>query len=187
MGASLQYQDCASAVQVTGQVTEAAAVIAADRIAARCGSDANINSATGLATDYLNHFIEAIMLMELAANSPDFTEDFNAWRPMSYREHFLASKFAGRDIVIAAYETADPAARASLDSLAATMTTMILTTRKTMTDDLSPLAAGPLADRATAWLKILVTRAGAVINGGFDIAQPGAAQAVVDRLMQRTA
>ncbi len=183
MGASLQYQDCASTVQVT----EAAADIAAEGAAAPCRTGANINSATGLATDYLNHFIEAIMLMELAASSPDFIEDFNGWRPMGYCEHFLASKFAGRDIVIAAYETADPAARASLDSLAATMTTMILATRKTMTDDLSPLAAGPLVDRAVTWLKILVTRAGAVINGGFDVAQPGAAQAVVDRLMQRTA
>jgi hypothetical protein len=172
----LQYQDCASAVQAAG--------VAAERPAAPYGTDANINAATGLATDYLNHFIEAIMLMELAASSPDFLDEFTGWRPMSYREHFMASKFKGRDIVIAAYESADPASRASLDGLAATMTTMIVATRKTMTDDLSPLAAGPLADRAAAWLKILVTRAGAVINGEIDSAQPSTPQAAVDRLMQ---
>ena len=175
----LQYQDCASAGQAAG--------IVAGRAAPPRRTDANVNPLTGLATDYLNRFIEAIMLMEMAASCPDLMEDFNNWRPMSYREHFLASKFASRDIVIAAYESADPAARASLDSLAALMTSVIEATRTTMTDDLSPLAAGALVDRATAWLKILVTRAGAVINGEFDVAPPGAAQAAVDRLMRPTA
>lgn len=179
MGASLQYQDCASAVQAGG--------IAAGCAAAPPLTDANINPLTGLATDYLNRFIEAIMLMEMAASCPDLMEDFKNWRPMSYREHFLASKFSGRDIVIAAYERADPAARAGLDSLVAIMTGVIEATRTIMTDDLSPLAAGRHTERAAARLKILVTRAGAVINGEIDVAQPGAAQAAVDRLMQPTA
>lgn len=173
-------------MQVNEHVTEAATGVAAGRAAAPRVTDANINPATGLATDYLNHFIEAIMLMELAAGSPDLLDEFKGWRPMSYREHFLASKFKGRDIVIAAYESADPATHARLNSLAAIMTTTILATRKTMTDDLSPLATGPLAGRAAAWLKILVIRASAVINGEIN-AQPHAPQAAVDRLMQRTA
>ena len=106
---------------------------------------------------------------------------------MSYREHFLASRFKGRDLAIAAYETADPAARACLDGLAATMTTVIEATRATMTDGLPPQAAGRLAERAAAWLKTLVARAGAVINGEVDVAQPDAPQAMVDRLMRRPA
>lgn len=178
MGASLQYQGCANAVQ--------AAEFDSDREAAPGRTDANINPATGLATDYLNHFIEAIMLLEMAATCPDLIDDLHAWRPMSYREHFLASKFKGRDRAIAAYESAGPAARAGLDGLTATMTTVIEATRTTISNDLSPLATGPLAERAAAWLKILVTRAGAVINGEIDVAQPGEAQAAVDRLMRQT-
>lgn len=150
-------------------------------------ADANINPLTGLATDYLNHFNEAIMLLEMVATCPDCLDDFHSWQPMSYREHFLASKFKARDLAVAAYETADPAARASLDKLAATITTVIEATRTTMSKDLSPLATGPLADRAAAWLKILVARAGAVINGEIDVAEPDAPQAAVDRLMRRTA
>jgi hypothetical protein len=50
--------------------------------------DANINPITGLATDYLNHFNEAIMMLELAPEMPDCMEDLSAWRPLSYCEHF---------------------------------------------------------------------------------------------------
>jgi hypothetical protein len=175
----LEYQDYAIAVRASDDTAERGAV--------SCHAGANINPLTGLATDYLNHFNEAIMLLELVATCPDCLDDFHRWQPMSYREHFLASKFKARDVAIAAYETADPTARESLDKLAATMTTVIESTRTTMTRDLSPLATGPLADRAAAWLKILVTRAGAVINGEIGVAQLDAPQAVVDRLMRRTA
>jgi hypothetical protein len=175
----VKYQDCASAVQ--------AADIVADRDIAPRLADANINPATGLATDFLNRFNEAIMLLEMAATCPDCLADFHAWRSMSYREHFLASKFRGRDLAIAAYDAADPAARACLDRLTATMTAVIEATRATMIADLPADAAGILAERAAAWLKVLVTRAGAIINGGIDSAQPGMSQAMIDRLLTRTA
>ena len=56
---------------------------------------ANINPRTGLATDYLNHFNEAIMLLEMIPDMPECAEDFLGWRPLSYREHFMASQFQG--------------------------------------------------------------------------------------------
>jgi hypothetical protein len=37
---------------------------------------ANINPQSGLATDYLNHFNEAIMLLEMIPDMPDCVEDF---------------------------------------------------------------------------------------------------------------
>ncbi|WP_213030289.1 hypothetical protein, partial [Acinetobacter baumannii] len=45
---------------------------------------ANINPRTGLATDYLNHFNEAIMLLEMVPDMPECAEDFLAWTPLSY-------------------------------------------------------------------------------------------------------
>src|ERR1700691_1626323 len=68
---------------------------------------ANINPRTGLATDYLNHFNEAIMLLEMIPDMPECSEDFLEWQPLSYREHFTASNFKARDLAIEAYETAD--------------------------------------------------------------------------------
>jgi len=51
---------------------------------------ANINPRTGLATDYLNHFNEAIMLLEMIPDMPECSGDFLEWRPLSYAEHFHA-------------------------------------------------------------------------------------------------
>ena len=45
-------------------------------------------------------------------------------------------------------------------------------------------ATGDLAGRAAAWLKQLVARAGAVINGEIDLREIDAPQATADRLMR---
>jgi hypothetical protein len=125
----------------------------------------NINPATGLATDYLNHFNEAIMLLEMLPSAPECKEDFLAWRPMSYREHFLASSFRHRDLAIAAYEAVDPAYRRRLDEVADQMGKILIATHDGMKGDLAPDTLRVLAEATTRWLRPLVARAGAVING----------------------
>lgn len=146
---------------------------------------ANINARTRLATDYLNHFNEAIMLLELLSPYPDCVEDFLAWRPMSYREHFEASRYKGRELAIAAYETAAPGARDGLDALTATMTVVLEATRAALCIAGAREAAGIIAGGAVACLKPLVARAGAVINGEAGDAEPATPQAVVDGLMNQ--
>jgi hypothetical protein len=152
-------------------------------------AQANINPATGLATDYLNHFNEAIMLLEMLSAMPECVEDFLAWQPMTYCEHFAASSFKERDLAMAAYEVADPAARRQLDELADTMNGILTATRDALQLSLSPRASGTLAAQAAAWLKPMVARSGAVINGTFmpapiEVAGP-APQATVDALFER--
>ena len=137
----------------------------ADKARAERLARANINPSTGLATDYLNHFNEAIMLLEMAVASPECAEDLLAWKPVSYREHFAASQFRERMIAIEAYDSAQPAARHCLETLADTMSAVLLAIRAALAGDLPPHVAAELAQRAAAWLKPLVARAGAVING----------------------
>jgi hypothetical protein len=144
---------------------------------------ANINPVTGLATDYLNHFNEAIMLLEMLASCPDCGDDFNAWKPVSYREHFAQSRFKDRDIAIEAYAVADPAARGCLEMLADAMTALLQAARAALAE-LPETDAARLAKRSAAELKALVARAGAVINGETD-AGGIAPQAAIDRLMKR--
>jgi hypothetical protein len=172
----MRYQDCVEAVQAPEEADSADSA----RLAA-----ANINPATGLASDYLNHFNEAIMLLDLLSSCPDCRDDFLSWQPMSYREHFLASHFKGRDLAIAAYDTADPTSRGCLDALAGTMTAVLEATRAAMSADLPPERTAALADHAAAWLRPLVARAGAVINGEADANMSDTPQAVVDGLMKR--
>ena len=172
----MRYQDCVEAVQAAEEADGAYEA----RLAA-----ANINPATGLASDYLNHFYEAIMLLELLSSCPDCRDDFLAWRAMSYREHFMASRFKGRDLAIAAYDAADPSLRDCLDTLAGTMTAVLEATRAAMSADLPPERAAALADHAAAWLRPLIARAGAVINGKANANMSDTPQAVVDGLMKR--
>lgn len=176
----MKYQDCAEALQAE-DTPDGGPEGAAARLAA-----ANINPATGLATDYLNHFNEAIMLLEMLSTCPECRDDFLAWQPLSYREHFTASRFRSRGLAIAAYDAADPNLRFCLDTLAGTMTAVLEATRAAMRADIAPTAAVALAERAAALLRPLVARAGAVINGD-DIAvtgEPPTPQAMADRLMK---
>ncbi len=171
----MKYQDCADTLQAEGAGNDGATRLA----------DANINPATGLASDYLNHFNEAIMLLEMLSSCPDCRDDFLTWRPLSYREHFEASGFKGRSLAIAAYDAADPSRRGCLDALAGTMTAVLEATRAAMNADIPPHTAVALAENAVAMLRPLVARAGAVINGEADAGTPPSPQAVVDGLMKR--
>jgi hypothetical protein len=172
----MKYRNCAGALQVDDGPDTGARRLAA----------ANINPATGLASDYLNHFNEAIMLLDMLASCPDCRDDLLVWRAMSYREHFAASRFTGRAVAIAAYEAADPGRRGCLDALAGAMTAVLESTRAAMGADMPPGEAVALAERAVAVLKPLVARAGAVINGDADAdsGDPVEPQTVVDGLMQ---
>src|SRR5688572_27793033 len=116
---------------------------------------ANVNPRTGFATDYLNHFSEAIMLLELMRDVPECRDDFFAWRPKKYDEHFAASKFRYRDVAIAAYSKADPALRRRLDWLANSMNEILMATREAMSKDLSAGSATGIADLAVRWVKPL--------------------------------
>lgn len=64
---------------------------------------ANVNPATGLATDYLNLFNEAIMLFEMGLDMPDMAEELADWHRRGYIEHFEKSGFELKDVVISAY------------------------------------------------------------------------------------
>src|SRR6267154_5016523 len=129
---------------------------------------ANINPRTGLATDYLNHFNEAIMLLEMIPDMPECAEDFLTWSPLSYCEHFMASNFRARDLAIEAYDTADATIRAEFDNITSTMTSILTAVGSAMREVHQDKTRATLAQQATGWVKPLVALAGAIINGGAE-------------------
>lgn len=129
---------------------------------------ANINPRTGLATDYLNHFNEAVMLLEMIPDMPECAEDFLTWQPLSYAEHFTASNFKARDLAIEAYESAEPGVRAQFDHIADTMTSILTAVGSAMREVNQDKTRARLAEQAVLWVKPLVAAAGGVINGGTD-------------------
>jgi hypothetical protein len=126
---------------------------------------ANINPRTGLATDYLNHFNEAIMLLELIPDMPDCYELFLEWQPMTYAEHFIKSNFKARDLAIASYESALPNVRAEFDTVVATMTSILIAVGDAMRAVHQDRTRATLAEQASDWVKPLVGVAGGIING----------------------
>jgi hypothetical protein len=129
---------------------------------------ANINPRTGLATDYLNHFNEAIMLLEMVPDMPECAEDFLLWYPLSYREHFMASNFKARDLAIEAYESADEHIRTEFDNITSAMTSILTAVGTAMREARQDKTRATLAEQATGWVKPLVALAGGLINGGSE-------------------
>jgi hypothetical protein len=126
---------------------------------------ANINPRTGLATDYLNHFNEAVMLLEMIPDMPECIDDFLTWRPLSYAEHFTASNFKARDLAIEAYNTADARIRTEFDNITSAITSILVAVSEAMRKARRDKTRARLAEQATGWVKPLVMLAGGVING----------------------
>lgn len=129
---------------------------------------ANINPRTGLATDYLNHFNEAVMLLEMIPDMPECAEDFLGWQPLSYREHFMASNFKARELAIEAYDSADTAIRTEFDKVTSAMTSILTAVGDAMRQAQQDKTRARLAEQAIGWVKPMVAQAGGIINGGSE-------------------
>src|SRR5882672_3265187 len=126
---------------------------------------AHLNPATGLAGNYLDHFNQAIMLLELLAATPDCAVNFHAWRPCTYQDYLQSSPGKQNDDAIAAYEATDPQVRARFETLIATMTDVLTATQDVMQSTPPSPAIGMLANRAALWVARLAAQARAVIDG----------------------
>lgn len=76
----------------------------------------NVSPQTFLATDYLNHFNEVVMLLGMLGDMPEMFEDISAWRPKSYPQHFLDSSIADRELAVEAYALAPARFRTPFDA-----------------------------------------------------------------------
>ena len=85
----------------------------------------NINQETLLATDYLNHFIEIVMLLDMVPTMPECLDDAKAWAPKGYEAHFQDSVFTDKDLAILAYRNAPPRFREPFDDTVAKMNDLV--------------------------------------------------------------
>lgn len=64
----------------------------------------NISGQTLLATDYLNHFNEIVMLFDMLPDMPDMIDACKEWEPKGYKAHFADSTFSDKQLAIEAYD-----------------------------------------------------------------------------------
>ena len=144
----------------------------------------NISGQTLLATDYLNHFNEIIMLLDMVADMPDILEDCRQWQPKSYVDHFRDSAFSDRDLAVEAYGYVPTKVRKPFEDIIAQMNQIVLTKLEHL-DHLVAEGADPEVLRiesgdASRALQLLMDRASAVIHGS----SRAMAQAEIDSVLE---
>ena len=128
----------------------------------------NISEQTLLATDYLNHFNEIVMLLEMVADIPECFEDAKAWTPKSYPDHFLESGFSDKALAVEAYEHAPPCYRQPFDNTVETMNSLVLTGLKRIESSLEggdETATRSAVASVSGGLHKLIEVASAIIHG----------------------
>ncbi|QEX24343.1 hypothetical protein FRZ61_42840 [Hypericibacter adhaerens] len=135
-----------------------------------------------LATDYLNHFNEPAMLLEILADSPECLEDLAAWKPLSYADHFRASGLSYAELAIEAYRLSPTPFRIGFELVVAEMNALVAGAIKQARDAIEkndPEAFAAIATDAQR-LQELVAEAGGIVQG-----EPSrrVTQAAIDALM----
>ena len=149
----------------------------------------NINETTLLASDYLNHFHELVMLLEAVSSEPeDFADDLLSWHPLTYEEHFSESGFRDKSLAIAAYRRAPAHIRARFDEAVARLHREALSLVASVAGDLAQGKTDltKVCEDAAARLRVLIDDANAIANGdvrsGGNDADEASGQAAVDAL-----
>ena len=124
-----------------------------------------VDPATTLAADYLDHFNQAILLLELLAATPDCAGNFHAWRPRGHQDCLQSLLEEERAAALAAYRALDPRLRARFETLTASMTEVLVAAQEVMQSTPHSPALGMLANRAALWVTKLVGQARALIDG----------------------
>lgn len=143
---------------------------------------ANVNPHSYLATDYLNVFNEAMMLLELVADDPEMLEDLIDWSAPEYVEHFVNTNFKGKEVVAAAFEAANPEVRDSFTSRAKTLESLITTEVKVLNNTIMSgemIIAEDLSD-AIELMQRYAAKLDQMIHKGADNAAQDAVDALFD-------
>ena len=153
------------------------------RTLAKLVAGKNIEPETLLATDYLNHFNEIVMLLEILPDIPDCLEDVLQWQPKSYQEHFRNSVFTDKDLAIFAYENAPERYRRPFDDVVNQMNDLVAEATK---DIQASVAAGDTVRLSAQCgdtverMGRLIDKASAIIHGCTDTVD----QQTVDSLLK---
>lgn len=142
----------------------------------------NIHPQTLLATDYLNHFNEIVMLLEMIPDMADCFEEAQAWQPKSYQDHFRDSQFRDRDLAVEAYNFVPSLFRRPFEDIVAQMNGVVAISLERIGEALEAGEAERLrflCTEASQCLQKLMDLASAVIHGSTQVYD----QAEIDGLL----
>lgn len=143
----------------------------------------NISSQTLLATDYLNHFNEIVMLLDMLPDMPDMIEECKVWQPKSYKDHFTDSTFSDRQLAVEAYDRVPTLYRQPFEETISHLNDLLLTgierLDQQVTDGVPPEQFQDSCRMLARGAQTLMDCASAIIHGSANTL----AQAEIDGLM----
>jgi hypothetical protein len=147
------------------------------------------DSRAHLSNDYLNHYSEVLMLIEMAEMDPEIAGDLANWRPVSYLDYFAASRLRRAADARAGYEALADDRREAFEAIVDAMDRLALTAIAALEPPCDALKAALVAKVTLPAFRGLIDSAASFLNsGGRQLSRDGrveAAQAVIDRLMDR--
>jgi hypothetical protein len=128
----------------------------------------NLDPKTFLATDYLNHFNEVVMLIEMIPDMPEILEDAKEWQPKAYKDHFRDSTIADREIAVEAYDAVPDIYKVPFDKTVGQINAIIATAIDGLERDLETGNTDMVRENASAisrTIQRLMDTASAIIHG----------------------
>ncbi|MBT3660799.1 MAG: hypothetical protein HOB37_06510 [Rhodospirillaceae bacterium] len=128
----------------------------------------NLDPTTLLATDYLNHFNEIVMLLEMVADMPEILEDVKEWQPKSYKDHFRDSTIADRGIAVEAYDVVLDIYKVPFETTVSQINNTIQSAVSKLERDLESGNADLVRENSTSLSRViqrLMDTASAIIHG----------------------
>lgn len=139
----------------------------------RGGSDSNqakpastepTDSSASLSNDYLNHYVEVLMLIEMAPHDSSLSADLAEWWPVSYIDWFSSSQLVHASTARAAYEGLPNDSRRRFERHLAVMETLATMAAFALQPPCEPEHASVVVDAAAPALRRMITFASAFLD-----------------------
>lgn len=133
-----------------------------------------VNPASGIANDYLNHFNEALLMIEnLPILLPEMIDDIWQWKPVSYAEYFKNSPLPGSAETLRIYDGLDKNFRADFEAMIAMLDRIVLDSvelifsRRRPDGSIDPDAIEAICEQCSADLRVVLDRTADLVNHGY--------------------
>jgi hypothetical protein len=144
-----------------------------------------------LSTDYLNHYSEILMLIEMAAFDHGIVDEIASWQPIGYRDYFLKSPLRRADSAITAYDALPDDRRTVFEQIVEALDKLTLGAILALQPPCHPQNVLLIGEVIGPGIRRLIDRAAAFLNSGGQGPREGCeadhAQRMTDRLISPAA
>ena len=146
-------------------------------------ADSNLDPETLLATDYLNHFNEIVMLLEMVPDMPEIMEEVKMWAPKAYVDHFRDSTIADRELAIEAYDHVLPVYLEPFEQTVDQLNNLIASCVARLEKYIAEAEEGMLREQAgvmSRMIQRLLDTASGIIHGATNTMDQSEIDAIID-------